>query len=87
MAMVRLPSGLVSPAHTKSANMFGVVISGSMKHYSVGVSEEKSPLLQTGSFYKIPKNVAHVSSCVSDKDCITFLYQDGQFDFVPVPHD
>jgi len=27
---------------------------------------------------------SHVSKCISNVDGVTFLYQDGNFDFVPV---
>ncbi len=84
MAMVKLPAGLVSPAHIKTSNMFGVMISGSMVHAIDGAAPRDDVILPEGSFYKIPKNVAHVSKCVSATDCITFLYQDGKFDFIPV---
>ncbi|MBV1959476.1 MAG: DUF4437 domain-containing protein [Pseudomonadales bacterium] len=84
MTMVRLPAGLVSPAHTKTANMFGVMISGAMVHTVVGAGLTEEIVLAKGSFYTIPKNVPHVSKCVSTVDCVTFLYQDGKFDFVPV---
>lgn len=84
MAMVRLPAGLVSPPHTKSANMFGVMVSGSMVHSPVGADPSQETVLPEGSFYKIPKDLPHVSKCVSDVDCVTFLYQDGKFDFLPV---
>ena len=84
MAMVRLPAGLVSPPHTKSANMFGVVISGTMQHMPVGADPAKATLLSTGSYYKVPAGLPHISSCVSQKECVTFLYQDGNFDFLPV---
>ena len=84
MAMVKLPAGLVSPAHVKSANMFGVVISGTITHLAVGADPALEIPLTEGSFYKVPAGVGHVSKCISDVDCITFLYQDGKFDFVPV---
>jgi len=84
MAMVKLPAGLVSPAHIKTSNMFGVMISGSMVHSVDGSDPRDDVILPEGSFYKIPKNVPHVSKCVSTTDCITFLYQDGKFDFIPV---
>jgi hypothetical protein len=83
MAMVKLPAGLVSPVHTKTPNMFGVIISGAMVHSAFDVNPKDVVILPVGSFYKIPKNVAHVSKCVSTDDCITFLYQDGKFDFIP----
>lgn len=83
MAMVRLPAGLVSPAHTKSADMFGVVVSGAMVHTALG-SDANETVLREGSFYRIPKDLPHISKCVSATDCVTFLYQDGKFDFRPV---
>lgn len=83
MAMVQLPGGLVSPAHLKTANMFGVVVSGTMVHASVSADSRKEVLLPAGSFYKIPANLPHISKCVSQIDCVTFLYQDGKFDFLP----
>lgn len=84
MAMVRLPAGLVSPAHLKSANMYGLVVSGTIINIAVDANPSSEIKLPTGSFYKIPANLAHISKCVSQVDCITFLYQDGKFDFLPV---
>ena len=84
MAMVKLPAGLVSPAHVKSANMFGVVITGTMTHLAIWADPSMEIPLSQGAFYKIPAGVGHVSKCISETDCLTFLYQDGKFDFVPV---
>jgi len=84
MAMVQLPAGLVSPAHVKSASMYGMVISGTLVNIAVGAPVSSEVELPTGSYYKIPGGLAHVSKCVSDVDCIMFLYQDGEFDFLPV---
>lgn len=84
MAMVRLPAGLVSPAHVKSSSIFGVVVSGTITHVAVDVGSSTERPLPEGSFYKVPAGLAHVSKCVSETDCVTFLYQDGKFDFLPV---
>jgi len=84
MSMVRLPAGLISPPHTKSANMFGVMVSGEMIHHLVGEDLSEAITLPAGSFYKIPKNVPHISRCISEVECVTFLYQDGKFDFLPI---
>ncbi|MEE9333933.1 MAG: cupin domain-containing protein [Granulosicoccaceae bacterium] len=84
MAMVKLPAGLVSPAHVKSSNMFGVVVSGTMTHLAVGGDPSLEIPLTQGAFYKIPAGMPHISKCISDVYCVTFLYQDGPFDFVPV---
>ncbi len=83
MAMVRLPAGLVSPAHTKTASMHGVVVSGVISHRAVDSEPTSEKHLPVGSYYEIPANVPHVSKCLSQTDCITFLYQDGSFDFLP----
>jgi len=84
-AIVRLPAELTSPAHIKSANMFGVMISGAMVHDVVGADPVDSVILPAGSYYHIPAGIAHISKCVSDVECVTVLYQDGKFDFQPVP--
>jgi hypothetical protein len=84
MAMVRLPAGLVSPLHAKTANMYGIVVSGVLANVSAQTGPLNEVNLPAGSWYKIPANLPHVSKCVSDVDCITFLYQDGKFDFLPV---
>lgn len=82
MAMVKLPAGLTSPLHVKSANMFGVVLSGTFSHIAKGASASTEILLPAGSYYMIPANLPHISKCVSSTECVSFLYQDGKFDFV-----
>lgn len=84
MAMLRLPAGLISAPHVKTSDMFGVVVSGTMTHVAVGSELSSEVALTEGSFYQIPAGLAHISKCVSDTDCVTFLYQDGKFDFLPV---
>lgn len=84
MAMVELPAGTVSPAHTKSADMFGVMISGEMVHTITDETIQDEVRLPKGSYYHIPAGVPHVSKCVSEVDCVTFLYQNGKFDFLPI---
>jgi quercetin dioxygenase-like cupin family protein len=83
-ALVRLPAGTVSPPHTKSANMFGIMLQGEMIHYASGQSAENARKMGAGSYYSIPKGMAHISACVSDLPCVAYLYQDGAFDFKPV---
>lgn len=84
MAMVSLPHGLISPAHTKSMDMFGLVITGAMTHVPAGTDPKDGPLLTAGAYYHIPAGMPHISSCLSAEDCVTFLYQPGAFDFLPV---
>ena len=80
-AMVRLPAGTISPVHTKSAAMFGLVIEGQMTHAAPGA--DPTPI-GPGSYFEVPAQMPHISACVSDSDCVTMLYQDGAFDFAPV---
>lgn len=81
MAMVRLPAGLASPIHVKTANMFGVVMEGTFVHTASDGSDRAAQNLGPGSYYYIPAGLPHVSACVSDVPCVAFLYQDGAFDF------
>lgn len=83
-AMVRLPAGIASPLHVKSANMFGVMIQGEMTHIVAGQNPDTAQRIGAGSFYKVPKGLPHISTCVSEVPCIAYLYQDGAFDFTPV---
>lgn len=83
-ALVRLPAGTVSPPHVKTANMYGVMLQGEMKHYATGEDPEIAQKIGVGSFYSIPNGMAHISACVSEEPCVAYLYQDGAFDFLPV---
>ncbi len=82
-ALVRLPAGTVSPPHTKSANMFGVMLEGEMIHYGDAEDPEKARKIGPGSFYSIAAGTPHISACVSTTPCVAYLYQDGAFDFLP----
>ncbi len=83
-AMVQLPAGLQSPAHTKSAAMIGLMVSGEMTHVGAGGDPLNAPRIGPGGYYEIPANLPHISSCVSTTPCVTLLYQDGAFDFLPL---
>lgn len=83
-ALVKLPAGTVSPPHIKSANMYGVMLQGEMIHYAADENAHGVRKMGAGSYYSIPKGMAHISACVSETPCIAYLYQDGAFDFLPV---
>ena len=82
-AMVKLPGGVSSPMHFHSVDMHGIVISGTFSHIAEGADPSTEVNLPTGSYYLLPANLPHISRCVSDVECVTFIYQDGKFDFVP----
>ncbi|MES0808566.1 DUF4437 domain-containing protein [Roseibium sp. SCPC15] len=84
IAMVRLPAGLSSPLHVKSAAMSGVVLTGEIVHLAENIEGGSAKGLEAGAFYEIPAGIPHISKCVSADDCLTFLVQDGPFDFLPV---
>ena len=81
-AMVRLPAGTVSPPQIKSTTMFGVMIEGEMTH--TALDADTSVTVGPGGYYEVPANLPHISACVSETPCVTMLYQDGAFDFIPV---
>ena len=83
-ALVRLPAGTISPPHVKTANMYGIMLQGEMIHYIDGDDPEAARRIGPGSFYGIARGTPHVSACVSETECIAYLYQDGPFDFLPV---
>lgn len=83
MAMVRLPGDRVSPAHVRSAGMFGIVVAGEMVHHVAGADASDAPRLGAGAFHHIPAGLAHVSAGISEVACVSFLHQDGSFDFLP----
>jgi hypothetical protein len=76
---IRMPAHFVSPLHLHTEDYFAVVISG------VGVNtqpgKEDVPL-GVGSYWFQRGGENHVTKCLSDKDCLFFLYQPGKFDYV-----
>jgi len=64
--------------------MSGAVIEGTFIHWAVGFKTTAEVPLPRGAFYKVPVGVGHISKCVSDGDWVTFPYQGGKFDFIPV---
>jgi hypothetical protein len=77
---IKMPARFVSPLHTHTEDYFGVVIQG------VGVnSQEGKPdvNLPVGSYWLQKGKEKHVTKCVSDIDCLFFIYQPGKFDYVP----
>lgn len=78
---IRMPAHFVSPLHTHTADYFGIVIEG------VGVNTQpgKSDVpLHPGSYWFQRGKERHVTKCVSDTDCLFFIYQPNKFDYLPV---
>jgi len=82
-AMIKLPGGVSSPMHIHTVDMHGIVISGTFSHIAEGAEASSEIDLPPGSYYLLPANLPHISRCVSEVECVTFIYQDAKFDFVP----
>ena len=83
-AMVPLQSGTISSPHVKSAAMVRVMLQGRMRHSPAVADPDAAPEIGSGGYYKIPGGLAHISACISAEPCVTYLYQDAAFDFLPV---
>ena len=76
---IRMPAHFVSPLHTHTEDYFGVVIEG------VGVNTQQGgedKALPVGSYWLQKGKEKHVTKCVSDTDCLFFIYQPGKFDYL-----
>jgi hypothetical protein len=77
---VRMPAKFVSPLHNHTADYFGIVIQG------VGVNTQPGNAdlpLPVGSYWFQKGKENHVTKCISDADCLFFIYQPDKFDYVP----
>ena len=72
------------PMHTHTANYELVVVKGTMKHWGVDSSREKSLPLGPGSYWYQPAGEPHADSCESD-ECVWFIRLDGTRDFAIHP--
>ena len=77
---IRMPAGFVSPEHDHTQDYFGVVIQGVGVNGPAGSADVALP---TGSYWFQTGEENHVTKCISDEDCLFFLYQPGAFDYVP----
>lgn len=75
---VRFPAGLRTAVHTHSNSYSGIVVKGSARHFEPA-SERQAVWLRSGSFYSVPGNVAHISECSQDSECVFAVHQHGSF--------
>jgi uncharacterized protein DUF4437 len=77
---ILMPAHYVSSLHTHTEDYFGIVIRG----IGVNTQEGKQDVqLPPGSYWLQKGKENHVTKCVSDTDCLFFIYQPGKFDYVP----
>lgn len=70
-----------TPSHIHSAAYHGVVIKGLVTNGFDG--DKNPPKMGPGSYWYVPANVVHVTACVSEEPCMTYVHSDDKFDFIP----
>ena len=79
--LIKIPAGGTSPAHTHSADYHAVVVQGTVMNYA---PDDKAPKeMPPGSYYSQPGNMAHITACKAGKECMSYVYIKGKFDFAP----
>ena len=76
---VRMPAGFKSPVHTHTQDYFAVVVEGVGSNHP---PEGEALPLPSGSYWFQRGEEAHVTECLSGKDCLFFIVQPGKFDYV-----
>ena len=69
----RQPAGAVSALHIHPSDTYAVVLRGEMTHQFEG--GPAAPVLGPGSFYTLPAESAHTSTCRSGADCLIAYWQ------------
>jgi len=77
---LRMPAKFVSPLHSHTADYFGIVIQGVGVNIQPGNTDVPLPV---GSYYFQKGRENHVTKCISDTECLFFIYQPDKFDYVP----
>jgi beta-alanine degradation protein BauB len=77
---IRMPAKFVSPLHGHTADYFGIVIQGVVINTQPGNADVPLPV---GSYWFQKGKENHVTKCISDRDCLFFIYQPDKFDYVP----
>jgi len=81
-ALIKFPAGFSAPAHTHSADMRIVVVSGTFLHTPQGKPQSSltagSYLLQPGGDY------VHMTACGKESECLIFAEGNKAFDLKPV---
>lgn len=75
---LRLPGGYKGVEHSHTFEYEGITIQGEWQHTFAG----ETKVLPVGSRVTQPGNAFHSDACVSDDDCILFVFQDGKGDAI-----
>lgn len=74
----RMKAGSKTPRHSHSNSYHGVVISGTMVHQFDG--QENPPELTAGSYWYVPADKIHYTTCSADEECVFYIHSDEEFD-------
>jgi hypothetical protein len=80
--MEKQAPGAVSALHKHPHKTYAVVLKGTFTHQFEGKAE--SPKLETGSYYTLPAEAPHVSTCVAGGDCLIAYWQPGALGYTEV---
>jgi hypothetical protein len=75
----KFKAGFKSPVHIHTEDYFAVVVDGIGANHT---PEDEAVPLPTGSYWSQRGEEAHVTQCLSDKDCLFFIVQPGKVDYV-----
>ena len=75
---LKLPGGFEGGDHAHTFAYEGITIQGEWQHSFAG----ETKVLPVGSRVTQPGNAFHGDACVSEEDCVLFIYQDGKGDAI-----
>lgn len=75
---LKMPGGFVVPEHAHTYAYEGVTIQGDWQHSFAGDTK----VLPVGSRVVQPGNAFHGDACVSEEECVLFIFQDGKGDAI-----
>lgn len=74
----KMKAGSKTPRHSHSNAYHGVVISGTMVHQFDG--QENPPQLTAGSYWYVPADKIHFTTCSAYEQCVFYIHSDEEFD-------
>jgi anti-sigma factor ChrR (cupin superfamily) len=75
---LKMPGGFVVPEHAHTYAYEGITIQGDWQHNFAGDTK----VLPVGSRVVQPGNAFHGDACVSEEECVLFIFQDGKGDAI-----
>ncbi len=75
---LKMPGGFEVPEHAHTYAYEGITIQGEWQHSFAG----ETKVLPVGSRVTQPGNAFHGDACVSEEDCVLFVFQGGKGDAI-----